>query len=315
MKKTLALCLMAIGLLGASASAADFDLVAYTGHYNSAYPFGTIENLEYIPVGPNGWQRYEQLDCLPPPDGTSAPYCDPEQVEIFLFISTSQTLGVGGIDLADPNTVDEFGNPRPSGVFSGDWDMPDPYVGVKNRARWAFPPPPGQWLGIDGEHDPWGFNGATAWNGYNGYAADMDTWFFYPFNQFALGAVQEDPTPPPGNEYCGNFYKAVALQWNSTVGWEDETLGANGNLVPYMHLVLNKDEIPCGEKTWISIAGLPAKIAGVRPTDYMWLGQYIVDLPAPFVPYGRIEIYCIPEPASIGLLLLASVPVVLRRRK
>jgi hypothetical protein len=312
MKKTLPLCLMVIGLLGASVSAADFDLVAYTGHYNSAYPFGTIENLEPIPIGHQGWPMIYQYN----PDPPAPQYCDPEIIEIFLFISTDFTdQGTGGIDLADPNTVDQFGNPRPSGIFSGDPGMPDPYVGIHNRARWAFPPPPGQWLGIHGEHDPWGFNGATAWNGYNGYVADQDTWYFYPFNQFALGAVTEDPSPTPGNAYCGNFYTAVALQWNSDTGWHDDQLGVNGNLVPYMHLVLNKNEIPCGEKTWISIAGLPAMINGARPTDYNWLGQYIVDLPAPFVPYGRIEIWCVPEPATIGLLLLASVPVVLRRRK
>lgn len=303
MKRVLPLVLVAMGLMAWSASAADFNLVAYTGNYNSAYPTGTIDNLQYIPVGPNGWQRIT-IDN----GGLSSPAA---QYEIFLFVSTDFTdKGVGGIDLADSNTT-----PGPSGIFSGDSGSPDPLITINNRARWAFPPPPGSWQRINGEHDPWGFNGATAWNGYSGYLAAPDTWYHYPFNQFALGGVQEDPAAPPGNDYAGDFYKAVGLQWNSTVGWADDTLGLGGNLVPYMHVVINKDVQPAGGLSWASVAGLPALINGARPSTYDWLGKSIADQPAPWVPTGRVEIYTVPEPASVVLMALAAIPALVRRRK
>jgi hypothetical protein len=297
MKKVLPLFLVAMGLMGWTASAADFNLVAYTGNYVPYWSGGTIENLEYIPTGPNGWQRITQ-EC-------AGDFCEPEQLEIFLFISTDFTdKGVAGIDMSDPNT-----NPFASGVFSGEPGMPDPYVTINNSARWDPPPPPpvGVWVPI---HDQ---GNADIWNGYYGYSATADTWYFDPFAQFVLGAVQEDGTP--ADAYAGNFYKGTGLQWNSSSGYTDEMLGADGVLVPYMHLVIDKEAIPCGEMTWVTVAGLPALINGLRPTNYDWLGKQFVDQGAPWVPNGRIEIYCTPEPASVALLALAGIPAIIRRRK
>jgi hypothetical protein len=295
-----------MGLMGWTASAADFNLVAYTGNYLPAYPAGTITNLEYIPIGKNGWQRFEQ------PCNELTGYCDPEQIEIFLFVSTEFTDGgVLGIDLKDPNTT-----PYASGIWSGTPpgqggtppQAPDPYVTINNSARWAFPPPPGAWTRIDDEAN------ANAWNGYNGYNAVSDSWYFNPFGQFALGGVQEDPSPPPGNDYAGNFYKGVGLQWNSDTGVTDPTLGM-GTLVPYMHLVINKEAMPCGELTWITVAGLPGLVGPQIPATYNWLGKTLLNQAAPWAPNGRIEIYCVPEPASVVLLALAGIPAIIRRRK
>lgn len=297
MKKVLPLFLVAMGLMGWTASAADFNLVAYTGNYVAHYAGGHIENMEYIPQGPNGWQRITQ-DC--PTD-----YCDPHQIEIFLFISTDFTDGgVAGIDMTDPGTL-----PHASGIFSGLPAEPDIYATINNSGRWDPPPPPpaGVWVPI---HDQ---GNADVWNGYYGYSAAADTWYFDPFAQFVLGAVQEDGTP--SDAYAGNFYKGTGLQWNSTDGYTDEFLGSDGVLVPYMHLVINKEAMPCGEMTWITVAGLPALVNGLRPTNYDWLGKSFADQGAPWVPNGRIELYCVPEPASVALLALAGIPAIIRRRK
>jgi hypothetical protein len=292
-----------MGLMGWTANAADFNLVAYTGHYvYTPYPepgYGwAVQDLAYIPVGPNGWQRITQ-ECFDPPG-----LCEPEQLEIFLYISTDKTTkGVGGIDLMDGNSL------PPSGIFSGNPGAPDPYVTINNRAYWKKPPLPGAWTKVDGETD------AQTWDGQKGYSAEEDSWYFGPFDKFALGAVQEDPSPAPGSNYAGNFYKGVGLQWDATNGWTDEMLGSGGVLVPYIHLVINKEAMPCGELTWITISGLPALIDGTRPATLDWLGQQFAVGGAPVVPTGRLEVYCIPEPASVILLALAGIPAILRRRR
>jgi hypothetical protein len=300
-----------MGLMGWTASAADFNLVAYTGNYLPAYPTGTIANLTYIPKDDkSGWQRITQ-DC-----NELTGYCDPHQIEIFLFVSTDFTDGgVGGIDLLDQNTT-----PYASGIYSGDPpgqggtppQVPDMYVTINNSARWAFPPPPGSWTPIHSETN------ANAWNGYNGYNAVSDTWYFNPFGRFALGAPQEDPSPAPGNDYAGNFYKGNGLQFDPNPpysGWVSPMLGANGNLVPYMHLVINKEAMPCGALTWITVAGLPGLVSPQIPATYNWLGKALTPQAAPWAPSGRIEIFCVPEPASVVLLALAGIPAIIRRRK
>lgn len=301
-KRVLVLIGIAVCVTGWTAHAEDFNLVAYTGHYNAAYPQGTIEDLQSIPAGPNGWPRIT-ADC----PGVS---CPAEEIEIFLFISTDRSDGVGGIELGDPDSTDGYGNPRPSGAYSGDWDAPDTYVTLQNRAYWKAPPPaPGKWVAIHTEAD------ANVWDGYSGYDAAADCWYFEPFTWFDLSPVEEDPSPPPGNAYNGNFYKGFGLQFDIVSGWVDPDLGANGQLVPYLHLVVNRQAMPCDTLTWISIAGMGATVDGVRPADYEWLGVHIDDLGSPFVPYGRVEFYCVPEPASLALLGLTAIPAIIRRRK
>lgn len=303
MTKPLPLVSILLCLIASLSFAEDFNLVAYTGHYNAGHPQGTIENLTPIPAGANGWPRLS-TECIG--------VCPSEEIEIFLFVSSDGTAGIAGLDFADPLTTDEFGNPRPSGIYSGDWDNPDPYVTIQNRAHWQYPPPPGSWLPVHDETN------ANAWNNYFGYQTAGDSWTFEPFTYY-LTAIQEDPSPPPGNEYSGNFYKGAAIQFDPDVGIPFPDLGSNGQLVPYLHLVIERAEMPCGALTWISIAGLPAITDAVRPDDYNWLGVHIDDFGAQppdilFVPYGRIELYCIPEPATFALLFVMGLPAVIRRR-
>jgi hypothetical protein len=311
MKKVLPLFVVAMGLMGWSVSAADFDLVAYTGHYVPTYDgsiydgTATIENLTYIPKGPNGWQRIEQ------PCNTETGYCDAEQIEVFLFISTDFTdKGVAGMDFNDPTS-----NPI-SGIYSGNPGSPDPYVTINNRARWAGK---SGWTPIDGEKDPWGGNGATFWDTYYGYSAANDTFMFYPFNQYALGPLSEEGVPPYSNPYTNDWMKAVALQWNAGQGYADQDLGKGGVLVPYIHMVINKEAMPCGTLTWFTISALPALINGLAPQDQNftlnWLGKTFNGQAAPWVPSGKLEVYCIPEPASLAVLAVAGIPLLLRRRR
>jgi hypothetical protein len=299
MTRPLPLVSILLCLITSLSFAEDFNVVAYTGHYNASYPLGTIENLAPIPIGPNGWPRLlAQPGVL-------------EEIEIFLFVSSDGTAGVAGLDFADTLTTDEFGNPRPSGIFSGDWDDPDPYVTIQNRARWRHPPPSGAWSSIHDETN------ANLWDGYYGYDAAADSWTFEPFTYY-LTAIQEDPSPPPGNEYSGNFYKGSALQFDPDIGIPFPDLGSNGQLVPFVHLVVEQGAIPDGALTWVSFAGLPALTDGERPDDYNWLGTHFDDQAQPpeilFVPYGRIEFYCIPEPVTCALLLMMGLPAIIRRR-
>ncbi len=300
MKRTIVAFVAVMGLMSVPALAEDFNLVAYTGNYVPYWSGGSIENMEYIPIGPNGWQRFTQT--------CGGNTCPSEQVEIFLFVSTDFTdEGVGGIDMVDAGTT-----PHASGIFSGLPGDPDPYVTINNSARWDPPPPPptGVWVPI---HDQ---ANADTWNGYYGYSAVADTWYFDPFAQFVLGGVQEDGSAPP-SQYGGNFYKGTGLQWNSDDGYSDTDLGKDGVLVPYIHLVINKEEMPCSDElTWITVAGLPSLINGMRPSDYNWLGKSFADQGAPWVPNGRIEIFCpIPEPATLAMLAIAGIPALLRRRR
>lgn len=45
----------------------------------------------------------------------------------------------------------------------------------------------------------------------------------------------------------------------------DQDPGRGGRLALYLHLVVNKNAIPCKEMTCISIAGLPALMNRQRP--------------------------------------------------
>jgi hypothetical protein len=97
-----------------------------------------------------------------------------------------------------------------------------------------------------------------------------------------------------------------------------ENLGKNGNLVPYIHLVINKEAMPCGTLTWLTITALPALINGAAAQDpnfeINWLGKTFMGQDAPWVPSGRLEIYC-PEPTTLAVLALAGIPILLRRRR
>jgi hypothetical protein len=303
MTRPLPLVSILLCLIASLSFAEDFNVVAYTGHYNSSYPQGTIADLAPIPIGPDGWPRLSR-ECL-------GGLCPAEEIEIFLFVSADGTAGIAGLDFADTTTTDEFGNPRPSGIFSGDWDDPDPYVTIQNRARWQGGPHSGDWIPIHDETD------ANYWNSYYGYDTAADSWTFEPFTYY-LTPIQEDPSPPPGNEYSGDFYKGAALQFDPDVGIPFPELGSNGQLVPFLHLVIERAEMPYGALTWVSVAGLPALVDTQRPDDYNWLGVHVDDQSQPpeilFVPYGRIEFYCIPEPATCALLLMMGLPAIIRRR-
>lgn len=295
MKKALPFFLVAMGLLGWSANAADFNLVAYTGDYTPVYYApGIINNLVEI-TGPI------ELVC-----NETTGFCEGGQYEIFLFVSTDRgTKGVAGIDFSDPNTNDDTGvlGTRPSGIFADGL-----YTSINNRAQ-NPPGPPPTWSTIDGEIP------GSIYDNYFGYDMETDTWYFDPFDQFVLGAVQEDPAVAPGNDYAGQFYHGTGVQWNSTDGYTDEFLG-NGTLVPYLHLVINVGEIPCGETGTVTIQGLPTTIEGGRFDSVNWLGNsWVSTPPAKWVPTGTIDFYCVPEPASIALLALAGIPALIRRRK
>jgi hypothetical protein len=278
MSRTSLFVLLATLLLHSPAHAEDFNLVAYTGHYSAAYPQGTIEVLHPIPVGPDGWPRISRrsVDDL----------CAAAQYELFLFISTDfESWGVGGIDFTNPETIDVHGEPLPSGIYSGDWDAPDPYVTINNRAYWQIAPPPGVWVPVHRQSE------ADPMDGWWGYAAAPDTWYFSPFTTLMYAPLYEDPSPPPGSEYAGEFFKAAALQYIIPGGYFYPDLGGGGVLVPYMHLTVNLAAMPCGHVAHVSLAGLGLTTAA-SPDSYYWLGAHYPSVPTPAVPYGQIEFTC-----------------------
>jgi hypothetical protein len=183
------------------------------------------------------------------------------------------------------------------------------YTSINNRAQ-NPPGPPPSWVPIHGEIP------GSIYDNYFGYDMETDTWYFDPFDQFVLGAVQEDPAVAPGNSYGGQFYLGTGVQWNSTDGYADEFLGAGGNLVPYMHLVVNVGQIPCGETGTITIQGLPTTVEGGRVGSVDWLGTLTPSTPsAKWVPTGTIDFFCVPEPASFALLAITGIPMLMRRRR
>jgi hypothetical protein len=276
----------AVLALAVPASAAEFNLVAWYGTYDAT---AGLTLYEPLPMGPGGNQTIFQYNPEP------LTYCPPEHVEIIIMISTDKPgAGVNGMDLMDGNTL-----PYASGVWSGLPGAPDPWVGIHQLNNLIA-------ASVDTEAD------AITWSGFPPYTATDDTWFFSPWVANIGGYVE---TPPgPG---CTDGYQAGAVSYPIGTACDPDY----GNTafypdgVPFMHLVLNKEEIPCGEMTSVMIAGLGGlcEAAPERPTSWHFLGTDWGDIPAGEVPYGFIDIICIPEPASLALLALGLL--LLRRRK
>jgi hypothetical protein len=238
--------------------------------------------MEPLPIGPYGNPTVFQYN--PPPEE----YCPGHLVELIIMVSTDVPgAGVFGMDLSDPATAPI------SGVYTGDWGQWDPYVEINQVLYNGV-------MQIDTEVF------ATAFDGVGGYSKAADSWFYTPFES-RIGGYQYDP----------NFYLGGAV--SQPVGNQDP-IGADGVDANFLHLVINKFDIPCGEMTWVTMAGLPGLVdtetGGAVPIDtYSWLGQSFAGLAPGEVPFGRIDFVCIPEPASVALLALAGIPAIIRRKK
>jgi hypothetical protein len=237
--------------------------------------------MEPLPIGPYGNPTVFQENM--PGDEV----CPGHLVELILMVSTDVPgAGVFGMDLSDDASVPH------SGVYTGEWGVWDPYVEINQVLGFGNPINTETEAQVPHQYDP-------------NYDMAMDTWFYDPFSS-QIGGYEEDP-----NYYLGG---AVAQPVGS-----QEPIGADGVDAPYLHLVINKLDIPCGEMTWVTMAGLPGLVdtasgQGIDPTTFHWLGQDFSNLEPGVVPDGRIDFICVPEPASVALLALAGIPAIIRRK-
>jgi hypothetical protein len=291
MKRVLPVILAVVGLIALPASAAEFNLQAW-----STIPGGGAGSVILPSPG-------MPLPDQPGEPGQPAILVDPDLdtptfVQIVLMVSTDKPgVGVSGIDMGLLG-----GGVPPNGTYSGDPGLPDPFVSISHSTFFG---------GSINEE----IGGAgVGWSGSQPISGDanLDTYYAAPFTAQIGGYTDGDASGYAGGDvmYLGD----VVAQ---PLGMEDPTVGAGGVFVPFMYLALHIDAagMEPGDKTYITVNGLGGLTDGTRPATWDWLGNVITDPGPPNNISGRIWVHAIPEPASIALLAIAGVPAILRRRK